>query len=295
MKRILFSSIVLTLFFASTAMSHSLWINLHESFTHKPGHAVCSIGWGHSLPMDDFLGSKAGAIKIQNYDLIYPDGAVDSLGIPEIKPLEKIKTGSQTIISQGDTAARKIDFTELSQKGTYQVTASLKSKFFTSYIDKNGKTKMVSKPMDEINDAKSFNFSIKYKNEAKSYMTTGSWTDPKPSGNTVEITPLSDLSKLKPGDLAEFEVTINGIKLNSNKQEANYLYAAGNTYGGPDNFSLCSVIRNGKAQIRIPSAGQWLISVNVKKNVDKDNELKDLYGKCQSISYRSSLTVNVKP
>jgi uncharacterized GH25 family protein len=294
MKRILFS-IVLTFFFASSAMSHSLWINLHESYAHNPGHAISSIGWGHSVPMDDFLGSKAGLIEIEKYEILSPDGTISSLGIPEIKPLEKTKTSSGITISKGDLAARKIGLTDLSQKGTYQVTASLKSKFFTSYIDKNGKTKMVTKPMDEVKDAKSFNLSIKYKNEAKSYMTIDRWSDPKPSGNTVEITPMSDLSKLKPDDLAEFEITLNGKSLSSSKQEPNYIYAASNTYGGPDNFSLCSMIRNGKAQIRIPSAGQWLISVNVKKNVDKDNELKELYGKCQSISYRSSLTVNVKP
>jgi len=256
MKRIVFSSIcVFTLLFAaSSAMSHSLWINLYESFAHPPGHALSCLGWGHAVPMDDFMTSQAGAVKIETYDLIAPDGTRSSLGLPDIKKEKQTKTDSGMTIEGGELGLRKIGLTELSKKGTYQVAASSKATYFTGYIDKKGKMKMATKPMDEIKDAKSFKFSTRYKADAKSYMTIGEWTEPQPSGSPIEITPLSDLSKLKKGDIAQFEVTLNGTKLNCDMHGMNYLFATSNTYGGPDKFSLCSYIMDGKAQIRIPTA-----------------------------------------
>ena len=297
MKRIVLSGIsaFIMLFTTSSAMSHSLWINLYESFSHPPGHALSCLGWGHAVPMDDFMTSQAGAVEIETYDLIAPDGSRSSLGIPDIKKEKQKTTDSGMTIEGGELGLRKIGLTGLSKKGTYQVTASSKATYFTGYIDKNGKMKMATKPMDEIKDAKSFKFSTRYKADAKSYMTIGEWTAPKASGSAIEITPLSDLSKLKKGDLAEFEVTLNGTKLNCDMHGMNYLFATSNTYRGPDKFSLCSYIMDGKAQIRIPTAGQWVINVLVKKEVKKDNELKDLYGKCESIYYGSSVSINVTP
>ena len=60
MKRTSLSVIVVlaSIIFSTQAMAHTLWINLYESFAHPPGHAIVSLGWGHTVPMDDLLNSK---------------------------------------------------------------------------------------------------------------------------------------------------------------------------------------------------------------------------------------------
>lgn len=296
MKKTLFRiTFFLVTAFASCAWSHSMWVNLNESFTHHPGHAIASLGWGHTVPMDDLLSSESGSVNIEKYQLIDPDSQRADLGLPVIKKGKETKTSSGMILESGDLGIRRIGLTDKSKKGTYQVIAESKATYFTGYVDKNGKMQMTTKPMDKIKGAKKFNFSTRYKAVAKSYMTIGDWTKPKASGFDLEITPLSDLSSIKKDDLAKFEVTLNGKKLTCDMKGMNYLFATSNTYGGPDKFNLCSHIIDGKAQVRMPSAGQWVFSVIIKKEVKKDNELKDLYGKCNSIFYGSTISVNVAP
>ena len=289
----------LVLFFVlmctGTGWSHSLWVNLYESFAHPPGHALVALGWGHSVPLDDFLGSEAGSIHIEKYQLIDPSNKISSLGLPEIKKEAETKTESGMITESGDLGLRKISLTEKTQKGTYQVTAESKATYFTGYLDKKGKMKMTTKPMDKIKDAKEIKFSTRYKAVGKAYMTIGEWTTPEDPGFDLEITPVSKMNNLKKGDLVKFEVKLNGQKLTCDMKGMNFLFASSNTFGGPDKFELCSKIMNGKAQVRIPTSGEWCFSVLVKKNVTKDNELKDLYGKCNSIFYGSTLTAVVKP
>lgn len=295
MKKITAAVLFIFLLTAQTVWSHSLWINLYESFAHPPGHALTSIGWGHNVPMDDFLNSKAGAVKIDKYLLVDPENKAFELGLPDIKQEKITKTDTGMTLQEGDLGIRRIGLSKDAKKGTYQVLTESKTTYFSGYIDVNGKMKMVTKPMDEIKDASKFQFATRYKAFAKSYMTVGEWTQPKKSGFDLEILPLSDLSKVKKGDIVQFEVTLNDEKLNCDMKGMNYLFATSNTFGGPDNYNLCSYIMNGKAQIRVPEAGQWVFSVLVRKNVTKDNELKDLYGKCDSIYYGSTVSINVKP
>jgi uncharacterized GH25 family protein len=50
----------------------------------------------------------------------------------------------------------------------------------------------------------------------------------------------------------------------------------------------------GKAQFRVQSSGQWMITVNHKEDVTEDGNLKDLYGKTDQVYHGASLTFNVK-
>lgn len=295
MKRLIALLCFFTLITASTAWSHALWLNLNESFEHPPGHALTSIGWGHAVPMDDFLASENASILLEKYALIDPDGKVESLGVPVVKRGELSKTKSGLVTEAGDLGLRKISLTDKSKKGTHTVIVESKANYFTGYIDKKGKMKMSPKPMDQIKDAKKFTFSTRFKACAKSYMTVDTPSAPPASGFDLEITPITDMTNIKKGDLVEFEVTLNGEKLTCDMKGMNYLFAESNTYGSPDKFKLCSYIVDGKAQVRIPTTGQWMFNVLVKKNVTKDNSLKDLYGKCNSIYYGTTITANVKP
>lgn len=149
--------------------------------------------------------------------------------------------------------------------------------------------------MDEIKGAKRFNFSTRYKAVGKSFMGIKKWMKPMPSGHDLELMPTCDLSDVHVGDIITFEASLKGKKLNCDMDGMNYLFAVSNTCGGLDKFMFASFIFGGKAQIRVPTAGEWVISVMVKKMVSPENELKDLVGQCRSVYYGATISLNVKP
>jgi len=284
-----------TLLISANAMAHSLWVNLDSSFTHPPGHALSSIGWGHTMPLDDFLASDWGNVEIGRYVLISPDAKETELPLPVIKKEKATRSNGGMDLEGGDLGLRKFTLTDKTEKGTWQVVTDSKVTYFSQYVDKKGKVNMATKPMDRIRGAASFNFSARYKAEAKSYMTVGQWSQPGKAGHELEITPTCDLSNVRVGDLVTFEVTLKGKKLNCDMDGMNILNASSNAFGGPDHFCLASNIMDGKAQFRIPVAGAWRISTMVRKEVTADNELKDLQGKCTTVYYSSTLTLKAKP
>ncbi|PIE71495.1 MAG: hypothetical protein CSA22_03030 [Deltaproteobacteria bacterium] len=297
MKKQLITLATLLTFTASTGsvMAHSLWVNVHESFTHPPGHFITSLGWGHEVPMDDFLMSEAGAVTIETYDLMGPDGSRTPFPLPVIKKETPASSTTGMTIVQGDLGLRKVSLTDKTVPGTYAVIAESKATYFSGYVDKKGNHKMATKAMDEIKGATAFDFSTRYKAVAKSYVGIKKWTAPKPAGFDLEIMPDTDLSTVNAGDIVKFTVTFKGKPLNCDMHGIHILHLTSNTYGGPDKFMLSSYIMNGKAQVRIPTAGEWVASILIKKNVTPDNELKALAKKCQSIYYGSTLSLTAKP
>lgn len=295
-KKLISSLLFFTIIGISTsAVAHSLWVNLNESFDHPPGHAITSLGWGHSVPLDDFLASASGNVNIVRYDLVSPDNKISKIPLPVIKK-EKILTAKSGMkIQAGDLGIRKISLTKKTEPGTWEVIVESGATYFTQYIDKKGKVKMATKPMDDIKGAKKFNFSCRYKATAKSFMGIEKWTTPKPAGHELELMPTCDLSNVHAGDMISFEATLKGKKLTCDMDGMNYLMATSNTYGGPDKFMLCSHLFDGKAQMRVPTAGQWVVSVMVRKEVKPDNELKELVKKCQIVYYGATISLSVKP
>ena len=168
MKRTSLSIVVglLLIAFTSPAMGHTLWINVYESFAHPPGHAMVSLGWGHTVPMDDFLASKAGSLQLATYELVDPGLSRTALPMPEIKMEDVIKTGSGITDQCGDLGIQKLSLTDKTKPGTYQVVATSRVNFFTVYLDKKGKQKMVTKPMNQVKGVGKVLTSIKYKSFA---------------------------------------------------------------------------------------------------------------------------------
>ena len=288
-------ALVLTLLSANLIHAHSLWVNINESLAHPPGHVITSLGWGHALPLDDFLVSEAGAIEIERYSLVGPDNSISPIALPVLNQEHANNSKTGMTIVPGDLGLRKISLTDKTMPGTYQVAVESKATYFTGYMDAAGKQKMITKPMDEIKGAKSFNFSTRYKAVGKSYFGIEKWTQPQPMGYDLEIMPDTDMSNVKAGDLVKFTVTLKGKPLTCDMQGMNYLHMTSNTFGGPDKYMLAAYIMDGKAQIRVPTPGAWVASVMVKKVVTKDNELKDLASKCQSIYYGSTVSFTAKP
>jgi len=283
--------LALTALCAGSVSAHSLWVNINESFAHPPGHVITSLGWGHAMPLDDFLGN----IEIEKYCLVGPDNAISQMGLPVIKQEASTASKSGMAIVPGDLGLRKISLTDKAMPGTYQVAAESKATYFTGYVDAKGKNRMVPKPMDEITGAKSVNFSMRYKAVAKSYFSVKKWTPPKPLGQDLEIMPETDITRVRAGDLVKFTITLNGSPVTCDMKGINYLHMTSNTFGGPDDYMLTAYIMNGKAQIRVPSPGAWRAWVTVEKKVTKENELKALAEKCQSVNYAASVSLTVKP
>lgn len=276
----------------SPAAAHTLWINLYESFSHPPGHAIASIGWGHALPMDDLV----NMLKLESYAMVGPDMKQTALPLPDTTAAKPVESKSGLKVVSGDVGVRKLSLTDQAAQGTYQVTAVSQDNFYTMYLDDKGKSRWALKSMDQVTGAKKILAGMKYKAVAKSYFTVKKWSEPKPLGHELEIVPLTDLSNLHVGDRVDFQITFMGKPLDTMPAKSiEYITATSNTFGGPDGFALSAMIFKGKGGFRLPTAGQWLINVYTRQEVTPDNEMKHLAKKCTVAMYSSSVTINVKP
>jgi uncharacterized GH25 family protein len=286
---------LLLIAFSSQAMAHTLWINLYESFAHPPGHAIVSLGWGHAVPMDDLLVSKTAPLQLATFDLIDPDLNRTALPMPALVMEDVIKTSSGMTAQCGDMGIRKLGLTDKTKPGTYQVTVTSKDNYFTMYLDKKGKQKMVAKPLDKVKGGGKILTSIKYKSFAKAFFAVKNWTDPKPLGFDLEIMPITDLCDVHVGDVVPFQISFMGKPFSCGPGGAEYMTATSNSFGGPNGFFLSAYIMNGKAQFRMPAAGQWVANVYVKQDVTPESDLKELVGKCTTVYYAGTISFNVKP
>ena len=285
---------LLLIAFSSSAQAHSVWINSFESYAHKPPHTMVSLGWGHALPMDDILTSPNGRIAIERFELLDPVLKKTDLIKPEFKLSKPDLSTDNFDLFAADLAAQKVALKKDSAQGVYQFSAVSKPTFYTQYIDKKGKTRLQLKPKNEVKDIKKVLMAVKYQAFAKSYLTVGKWTNPKPLGHGLEIIPRTDLSNLHVGDLVEVDVLFYGRPLSATAKSIEYITAHSSSFGQSDGFQLLSYIMEGKAQFRVQSAGQWMIGVNHKDDVTEDGPLKDLYGKADQVYHGASLTFNVK-
>jgi len=290
----MFALLLLAIGLAGSAQAHSLWINVFESHAHQPPHALVSLGWGHVLPMDDILSSPSGNIALERFELFDPALVRTNLLKPAQGSGEPLVTAANFDLFAGDMALQKIALKKDAAVGVYQIGVTSVPSFFTQYIDKAGRARMQMKPRNEIADIKDVLMSVKFQAFAKSFLTLGSWNNPQPLGHDLEIIPLTDLSNLRVGDLVEVRVVFHGQPLTATAKSIEYITAHSAGFGQSDGFSLFSYIVDGKAQFRVQSAGQWMISVNHKDDVTPQGPLKDLVGKADQVYHAASLTFTVK-
>ncbi len=283
-----------TLLTVGSLSAHSLWINSFESFAHKPGHTTVGLGWGHTLPIDDILNSPKGKVIIEKFTITTPDGEVIKLHIPENKTVDPTLETTNFDLYPADIGLQKIALKEDSKKGVYKIQAKSKPTFYTQYLDKKDRKRLKLKSKDELKDVKKVLMSVKYEAFANSYLTLGEWSAQKATNEGLEIIPKTDLSNVKVGDLVTFEVLFYGKPLSMSAKSKEFITAVSNSFGQNDGFSLLSYIKKGKAQIRVQSSGQWMVSCNHKGDVTKDGSLKALYGKADQVYHGASLTFNVQ-
>ena len=293
MKKI-FLLLILFVLMTSPVSAHMLWINSFESFAHPPGHTTVSLGWGHALPIDDITNGVGARISVEKFSLINPNGKEISLKKPGSEFAKPFISNDDIDLFAADIACQKIALKKGTQSGVYLIAANSKKGFGTKYIDTKGRTRLASKPKNEINDIQKILFSVQYQAFAKSYLAVGPWSMPKPLGHGLEITPLTDLSKARVGDLVEFDVRFHGKPLSYGPTGIEYITAFASSFGLSDNFALFSYISKGKAQFRVQSSGQWLVNVFHNEPVTKEGPLKEFWDKVTSVNYGATLTFNVK-
>jgi len=280
---------------AGVASAHMFWINLTEARNHEPAHVLTALGFGHALPLDDFLAGQHGVIRMAKYEVVNPDMKKEDLGLPDDTPFQAKQTPLKLAIAQGDLGLRKIILSAGAQQGTYQVSAESVPMFIAKYVNTKGKERMAPKPLDELKDLKQPIASFKYQSFAKSYFTIGEWTTPAPMGHELEIVPSTDLSNVHAGDVVEFTTYFKGQPVESNNQAIRYLTCSSNTFGSPDGFNLSAPVIHGKGTFRIPTAGQWVANIFYSEKVADNPNLSELNGKCIMVYTAASVFFNVKP
>ena len=200
---VIFLSVLSSFIFIApnNVLAHQFWVNTNVSQI-PPAHAMISLGYGHKMPMDEYLSTSQGVIELREYNLYDPDHNVLHLEYEnsDIVDTAKLPALSGAKVRTGDIFDRGIMFSPDMKSGTWQVAADQEWSFTTLYKDKNGKSVYTRKGLDEIKDAQFIAFSVARKMSAKSFFTVGGkWTEPKPVGHLIEIIPTSDLSTTQIG------------------------------------------------------------------------------------------------
>ena len=293
--RLLFAVTCLSLVFTSYAQAHKLWINAYESFNRPPGHALVSLGFGHNIPMDDLFIGDSGGIQLESFTMADPKGRKIELPMPGSTRMEPMSLKDGITVEKGDLGIRKLQFGEQAAEGTYGITATSKAMYFTKYLDKDGKERVAATPMSEAKDLEKTLTALKIKIFAKSFLAYNKWTEPEPEGFDLEIIPLADVSNLHAGDVVPIKVLFMGKPLGTKGIDFEYILATSNTFGGPGKNGLVSVLLDGRADFKLPTAGQWLLNVYCKRDVAADPSLGALEGKVKTVLFGSSLSLMVKP
>lgn len=284
--RILF----LTAAVALNAFAHTFWINLSEHTAHKPGHLLVNIGWGHQIPIDDMINSENASINLEKFQMIDESG-VSKLYFPEFSPPKPFLEGDKFSVFEADFAFNKISLKkDMLKNVTFE--AVTKPAFVTQYIDKNGKSRLKQKPLDEISDVSKVLFAIKYQAFAKRYLNFSG--ELKPLGHALEIMPKGDMSNLKVGDEVEFEAFFNGKKISLSDKMSEFIRADNENLNQSGGTAYYSFLMDGVAKIRLTHAGEWVVSISYNQEVTKDGELKELFGKTKSVFHAASLAFRVK-
>jgi hypothetical protein len=296
MKRLFVSILVmsiLTLFCMNqSAYAHHFFVSVTETKVHPPGHITVNLGWGHALPMDDFLtGDKIGTYAVYDPDLRkmeFPFDLGTNKGVENSKGKEYPGFPGGTML-EGDAYCRQVLFKKDAPQGTYQVVATQKKTQFTSWIDNKGKKRWSRQPLDQIKGAREIKVSIIYQSFARAFTTVGKWTQPKALGHDLELIPLTDLSQVHVGDVVSFKVLFMGKLLQSKGGERPEIKAFGELYGEGGIYGLRGMVYQGVAKIRVPASGRWLVTLFLRRPVPKELE-----GKCLEFAYNASVTFHVK-
>ena len=275
------------------AKAHVLWINVVPN---ADEHVLLSVAYGDFLPGSEILSTEWGAMTLDSYDLVAPDGARSSLRPPAIVAHPKQTLPSQVSVQAGgDVGVRKITFSSSSTQGTYQVAGQTPVYQYTHYRDQAGNEHYTDQPIKKVKDVAEVidrSFEIMF---MKSTFDVGGWTEPQPLGQLFEIVPLSDLSALRVGDTVRFKVLFDGRAWNPQRGSPQITAQSmnlGNRWG------LYSPLAFGEGEFRVLHAGLWKINARFNAPVGTDERYKKLAPGAAAddpIYFETTFVMNVAP
>lgn len=242
-------------FYSMPVQAHQLWINMtdytpsiwqHPKYAPEPrAKTIAYFGWGHKYPVADFPDKK----YLETMYQFEPDGSKI-----EIKP--------------GESGFRAVEI-EMKTKGARIFTASVNPGFY-----------------QEIKGKKDF-FELRYEMYCKALVSTGEIIGnpfKKAIGHKVEIIPLQNPNKIKPGEKLSIKVLLN------NKPAPDFNIKAIPMYSGTGESEETKTDKSGKSEISINKYyGPWLITAS-----RTDPSTGALKKKCNSFFYTATMTFAVE-
>ena len=256
---------VMIVVLSQAVYAHTLWI---QSSRYKVKRGLAKpmfFGWGHYLPLDDVIsGNKLRYIKV--FD---PMGRSREIAVMEEKSLHSY-------------------LIKYDQVGTYCLAAETKPGYYTVYRDKDGKIHHATKPKSALSEAEDITLSNLTLQSAKAYVVCEEPYDhvPSPVGFLLELLPLQDPTKLKPGDELPLEVFFKGKRFEGKgKWVATY---NGYSTAGEDYFHKETEVEGGKFAVPITRPGIWFVRFSFKQEATGEEALR-----CNHLNYKTTLVFQV--
>ncbi len=249
--------------------------------------------------MDDLLINQDGGLPLESFVLHDPQKGESRLRLPSGENFSMTPIPCGLTVETGDLAVHKFNIGPDAFPGTYQLSAQSTDFFITQYTDANGHMVWDPNPMDQVGADREIQSSFRTKIYAKAFTSVGEWTEPHPLEHELELTPLTDLTRVMPGEPVTFDVQLKGEPFSCTQGSMEYVVAASNTYGGEaggnmEGFFLSAYAINGKARFVFPTAGQWIVSAFSNQRVRPDNQWNALEGKCRRVFHCASIAFHVR-
>lgn len=245
--------------------AHTLWIQSSRYRVKKGLSKPMFFGWGHYLPVDDAISGK----KLRYIKVFDPQGKAREIGIKKEKSLHSY-------------------LIKYDQVGTYCLAAETNPGYYAIYRDKDGKVHHATKPKSELAVAKDIILSVLASQSTKAYVICREPSEqtPGPVGLQLELMPLLDLTRVKPGHNLQLEVLFKGKRFEGKGKWA-ATYNSYSTAAG-EYFYQETEAEGGRFIVPITRPGIWFIRFTIEKKASGEKALK-----CDNLRYKSTLVFQV--
>lgn len=239
---------LLTLLSAANVQAHSLYVQGTRYHVDKGKASPFFFCYGHHIPVDDAVRRK----KLNFVKVYRPDGSDYEVALRDEKSLHSYLVDYEI-------------------EGTYAIGAETTPGYFTKWLDKKGKVRHSIKPMSAIaKRASKVETSTLSRQWTKTYVECVKSTMPFPSfiGLPLEIVPEKNVSQLKKGEIATFQIYYQG-KPYTGEGYWDATYTGYSTEA--EDFAIQRThITDGMIKMTVPNTGRWFLRFFFKIDAPKE-------------------------
>lgn len=241
-KKLLSVFLLISMLIPASASAHSLYIQAGRYKVSEGKSSPLYFCYGHHIPIDDAVRSK----KLNSVKVIRPDSKIVDIELREGKSLHSYLVNYNV-------------------PGTYVLTAATNPGHFTTWLDKKKRKRHSIKPMSSVADrASKIVSSLRSSQWTKTYVVceNPSAIFPAMVGLPMELVPSKDVYMLKKGEIAEFQVYMNGKPY----QGHGYWDATYNGFStqSEDMYVQRQEVSDGKIKLPIDVSGRWFVRFYTK-------------------------------